>query len=292
MSLYDKYYSQHNKTYMYDLIANLIKKEYNVDVSSYKEYNQFFNTNFMDTFKQVNTEELTDLNKHLLTNQLNYYKDFMKNKQSNRESDNIRDQENIIIHSLHRHINFQNSTRYNYRIKHIMKQKQCQLEKVILPIEDIHLFMNPILIISLDTHNIELHLRGTFKLRHREYGVYTPFYEKTFSLNSDILRIQLKNQLYNLESGCDVFKIETSDSSNITIPPTDNEFKEGDFIRIYNFDNIQLNNASILNKKYKIKKVINKDTSTELEVTHEVSGLFGLYIMNMSLQHSIHLTYF
>lgn len=292
MSLYDKYYSQHNKTYMYDLIANLIKKEYNVDVSSYKEYNQFFNTNFMDTFKQVNTEELTDLNKHLLTNQLNYYKDFMKNKQFNRESDNIREQQNIIIHSLHRYINLQNSSRYNYRIKHTMKQKHCQLEKVILPIEDIHLFMNPILIISLDTNYIELHLRGTFQLRHREYGVYTPFYEKTVLLTSDILRIQLKNQLYNIDAGCDVFKIEKCDSTNITIPPTDNEFKEGDFIRIYNFDNIQLKNKSILQKQYKIKKVINKDTSTELQVTQEVFKLSGLYIMNMSLQNSIHLTYF
>ena len=48
VSLYDKYHSQHNKTYMYDLLANLLKDEYSVDVSKNQTYNQFFETNFIN----------------------------------------------------------------------------------------------------------------------------------------------------------------------------------------------------------------------------------------------------
>ena len=50
ISLYDKYHSEHNKTYMYNLITNLIKKEKLIDVSSNPTYNQFYETNFKQTF--------------------------------------------------------------------------------------------------------------------------------------------------------------------------------------------------------------------------------------------------
>ena len=53
VSLYDKYHSEHNKKYMYNLITNLLQKEYSVDMSSNSMYNQFFETNFMNTFKDL-----------------------------------------------------------------------------------------------------------------------------------------------------------------------------------------------------------------------------------------------
>ena len=40
-SLYDKYYSEHNRTYMYNLIQNIIRKDYNIDIASNETYNQF-----------------------------------------------------------------------------------------------------------------------------------------------------------------------------------------------------------------------------------------------------------
>ena len=52
-SLYDKYYSQHNRTYMYNLIKNLILKDHTIDISINDTYNQFFETNFMNTFKKL-----------------------------------------------------------------------------------------------------------------------------------------------------------------------------------------------------------------------------------------------
>lgn len=294
MSLYDKYYSQHNKTYMYDLIASIIKKDNSVDVSQHVEYNAFFEKNFTNTFKSVNTEELSELNKHLLQTQIDYYENFMNHKlkqSTDKEQIKIDDQqENIIIHSLQRNINLQNSTRFNYRIKNPIKHTKIQLEKVLLPIEDTHLFMCPTMILCLDTTYIELHLRGTFTLRQREYGIYTPYYESTFQLNSDILRIQFKNQLYNLDAGCDVYKIDNCESSHLTIQANDCEFKQDDYIRICNFDKLSLENNKFLQKVYKIKSLTYKDSKIHIQLDKDIQCIPGLYIMNMSLQHSIHLS--
>lgn len=294
MSLYDKYYSQHNKTYMYDLIASIIKKDNSVDVSQHVEYNTFFEKNFINTFKSVNTEELSELNKHLLQTQIDYYENFMNHKlkqSTDKEQVKIDDQqENILIHSLQRNINLQNSTRFNYRIKNPVKQINIQLEKVLLPIEDTHLFMCPTMILCLDTTYIELHLRGTFTLRQREYGIYTPYYESTFQLNSDILRIQFKNQLYNLDSGCDVYKIDSCESNHLTIQDDDCEFKQDDYIRICNFDKLSLDNDTFLQKVYKIKSLTYQDSKIHIQLDKDIQCIPGLYIMNMSLQHSIHLS--
>lgn len=40
VSLYDKYHSEHNKKYMYNLITNLLQKEYSVDMSSNSRYKE------------------------------------------------------------------------------------------------------------------------------------------------------------------------------------------------------------------------------------------------------------
>ena len=54
---------------------------------------------------------------------------------------NNNEQINIIIHSIQRNINLQNSSRHNFRIKNPMKQKNISIDKVIIPIEDTQLFM-------------------------------------------------------------------------------------------------------------------------------------------------------
>ena len=146
MSLYDKYHSLHNKKYMYNLIANLIKEDYSNDVVEDQSYNQFFETNFINTFNEVETEKLQDLNKHLLDTQINYFNDFIVSKISsvNKEEEDVNG--NTIIYSLTRIINFNNSNRHSYRVSNRIKNKSCQLEKIIIPIEDDYLFSNPIII--------------------------------------------------------------------------------------------------------------------------------------------------
>ena len=205
-SLYDKYHSDHNRTYMYNLIKDMILKEYQVDTTTNDTYGQFFQTNFINTFNSVNTEDIKDLNNHLLTTQLEYFQNFIL-KQNLLTKQGITTPETItetttktstetttpetpdyLIHSLHRNINLQNSSRHNFRVDNPRKDQPWQVDKVILPIEDTPLFMCPVLILCLDTTYIDLHLRGTMKLRNREYGLYTPFHETIVQLNSVKLR--------------------------------------------------------------------------------------------------------
>lgn len=304
-SLYDKYYSQHNRTYMYNLIKNLILKDHTIDISTNDTYNQFFETNFMNTFKSVNTEDIKDLNNHLLNTQMEYFQNFIIKqpnlvkstelitnniKLNDNKSEIINNDEpiNIIIHSIQRNINLQNSSRHNFRIENHMKQKNISIDKVIIPIEDTQLFMNPILLVSIDTQTVDLHLRGTITLRNREYGIYSPFYETILHLNSDICRIQFKNQLHNVRRNCDVYKIKSCEEDEITLISTDkNEFKIGDYIRICNFENIELEDETCLKEQYKILDILDQEYLS-LKLNKKTTSLDNLYVMNISLQNTIY----
>ena len=295
MSLYDKYHSKHNKDYMYGLITNLIQKENNINMKDNEIYNQFFETNFINTFRLVDTEELTDLNKHLLDKQIEYFNNFISKQSNYKQNEPVIQEEelsdNIVIHSLNRNINLKNSSRHNFRIKNPIQGKLCQLEKVIVPIEDSSLFMNPIIVVSLDTKYIELHLRGTMKLRNRDYGIYSPFYEYSFTLSSEIMRIQFKNQLYHVDNYCDVYKVLSYKDNIITIECDDEQFKEGDYIRICNFETIDLQDDKCLKQQYKIEDITQNKNNLELTIKNCKDIMNGLYIMNMSLQNSIHFNY-
>jgi len=268
-------------------------------MSDNSTYNQFFETNFINTFKAVETENLEDLNKHLLDTQLNYYDQFISKQREtkvNKEINNIVEEvtveqdtieQHTIIHSLRRIINLQNSSRFNYRINNEFQGKECQIEKVILPIEDTALFMSPVLIICLETTYIDLHLRGTMKLGHRDYGVYTPFYESGFQLNSEKPRIQFNNQLLNIKKDCDVYKIEAYEEGSITLTYNKGEFLENDYIRVCNFEGIELDDDSCLKDQYKVLEI--KDNKLIIDTKDVIKE--GLYVMNLSIQHSIHLSY-
>ena len=305
-SLYDKYYSQHNRTYMYNLIKNLILKDHTINISTNDTYNQFFETNFMNTFKSVNTEDIKDLNNHLLNTQMEYFQNFIIkqpnlvksselitnnttiNKVNNNKIINNDESINIIIHSIQRNINLQNSSRHNFRIENPMKQKNISVDKVIIPIEDTQLFMNPILLVSIDTQTVELHLRGTITLRTRDYGIYSPFYETILRLNSDICRIQFKNQLHNVRRNCDVYKIKTCEEDEITLVSSDkDEFKIGDYIRICNFENVEIEDESCLKEQYKVLEILDEE-HLSLKLNKKTTSLDNLYVMNISLQNTIH----
>ena len=302
VSLYDKYHSEHNKKYMYNLITQFIQKENNVNMSSNTIYNQFFETNFMNTFQKVDTEDLKDLNKHLLDTQIDYYNQFISKQQSiqvdeskgsesgvDNESrvDNESKEDNLLLHSLQRIINLQQSSRFSYRIVNKVIGKECQLEKIILPIEDNYLFASPILILSVDNNKIDLHLRGTMKLGTRDYGLYTPFYESTFTLTSDKVQISLNSQLSSTKKSCDVYKIESTDKGNLQVSYTNGEFMVGDYVRVCNFENIELDDHSCLKEQYKVLEV----TENGIRIEDIGNIKVGLYVMNISLQHTLHLSY-
>ena len=292
MSLYDKYHSQHNKTHMYNLISTLIQDTYKVDISKNKIFIEFYETNFLNSFTMIDTEELSDINKHLLDTQIKYYNEFISKNPSItniQHIENIETKEsgNLIIYSLKRIINFQQSNRFSYKInQQSLVNKVCQIEKVIIPIEGNYLFSCPYIILSCDTTQVELHLRGTMKLGPREYGMYTPFYESTFNVSSNKIKVSLNNQLSNDKKGCDVYIIESSNKGDLQVTFDKDEFMIGDYIRISNFKNIDIEDSTCLKNQYKI---VNIDTNKLVIETDSIIKE-GLYIMNISLQHSIHVS--
>lgn len=286
VSLYDKYHSQHNRTYMYNLLAGLVKDTYSVDISKNNAYNQFFETNFENTFKVVNTNDLKDLNKHLIDTQMDYYQNFVSKHTVVEPVPTNDTVGHYIIHSLERIINFQNSHRHTYKVQHTCKDIPCQLEKVVIPIEDNYLFANPLLIISLNNHHHQVHLRGLLKLGEREYGIYSPFYESTFTLKTDKVTVSVNNQLSTDRSACDVYKIDSYEDGQIHTTFTKDEFKVGDYIRLCNFGNVDLADTSILQTQCKVLEV--KDN--KLIVDKSISIVPGLYIMNISLQNTVHIS--
>lgn len=286
-SLYDKYYSEHNRTYMYKLINDMILKDYKVNVSNNETYNQFFQTNFINTFNAVNTEDIKDLNNHLLTTQLEYFQNFILKQNQLTKADDSETIDDFIVYSLKRKINLKLSSRHNFRIT--LPTKVFQIDKIIIPIEESELFMNPILFVTIDKVSVELHLRGTIKLHNREYGIYSPFYEKNILVTEDIVRIQFRNQLFNVNDGCDVYKIVNNTDNKIVVNSKLSEFKEGDYIRIYNYENKEGIETSILKKQYRITCIHKKDDNIELELEDNLPDVKDLYIMNLSLQNTIHL---
>jgi len=273
---------------MYDLLANLLKEDYSVDVSKNQTYNQFFETNFVNTFLVVQTEDIKDLNKHLLDTQLDYYKNFVSKSTTIETIKEEPEEGNVVLYSIQRIINFKQSNRYSYRVHNKITNKNCQVEKVILPIEGNYIFSGPIIILTIDKTSIELHLRGTMKLGHREYGIYSPFYESTFTLSLGKIPIMLNNQLSTAFQGCDVYKIDSCKEGKLMMSYALEEFMIGDYIRVTNFSGVPIDDTTCLHKQYKVVDV----SDNEITISDKkVSIKEGLYVMNVSVQHSIHVSY-
>jgi hypothetical protein len=66
MSLYDKYHSDININYMYDLVSQIIKKDTGSDISNNPEFKNIFKENSKQIFTEVNSDILEDINKVLL----------------------------------------------------------------------------------------------------------------------------------------------------------------------------------------------------------------------------------
>ena len=80
MSLYDKYHSDININYMYDLLSNILKKETGEDITNNDELKNIFTQNSKQIFNEVNTDEITVINKILLDKHINEFTKMIKSK--------------------------------------------------------------------------------------------------------------------------------------------------------------------------------------------------------------------
>ena len=63
MSLYDKYHSDININYMYDLLCKILKEDTGEDITNNVELKNIFTQNSKQIFNEVNTDEITVINK-------------------------------------------------------------------------------------------------------------------------------------------------------------------------------------------------------------------------------------
>ena len=78
MSLYEQYYSDINRNYMFNMIKTILKSEDNILIDDSPQGLNNFNEVLENIFKNNNAEDLSQLNKLLLDNQLNYYRNINK----------------------------------------------------------------------------------------------------------------------------------------------------------------------------------------------------------------------
>ena len=74
MSLYEQYYSDINKNYMFEMVQKVMSSEDNIDISDDEGAEAFFLEQHNQVFKENNIDELPEINKVLLDKQLNYYR--------------------------------------------------------------------------------------------------------------------------------------------------------------------------------------------------------------------------
>tara|TARA_B100000900_G_C20569180_1_gene712468 strand:- start:362 stop:1213 length:852 start_codon:yes stop_codon:yes gene_type:complete len=281
---------------MYNLIINLVNDEYKLNLKQNETYNQFFETNFINTFQTVTSEELSDFNKHLLDTQINYVRDFLL-KDKHIIQDTITNQ-SYNLQSTERKIHLTQSSRHSYRINSPSQEsRDVVFDKVIIPIEDSSLFSTYRLGLYINSTLLEIYLRGTIQVRNRIYGIYTELSnessnETTIALSDSPVTVQFTNLVTNEPIQGDVYKLTSSKPNKLILEADKNEFMEGDYLRICNLDTIELSDESCLHKQYKVISIQKQDdTHIELKINNNKNPILnGLYVMNMSLQHTIHLT--
>jgi len=300
MSLYDKYHSQQNRNYMYELIISIIKKEYDSDPTKIQSYNDAYEKNFKNAFKKINTDDIKDINKELLDSQVNYFvsnlydrdKIFNDSKRINIDSSETSNDSNLIINSNNRIINLEHSCRYHYKIKLPQPKKNSFfIEKVVIPIDETSLFIGPLLILNVNNIPIELQMIANVIMKNRTYGIYSPFYEKRIPLSEEIVIFRFTNMVSTNEEKNDVFKILESDQNmNKLIINRCENYQMGDHIRICDFDK-----KNSFTKILKIDSVNHESDKTIIKYIPDKEGekllLKDLYLLNLNEQNTIHISY-
>ena len=103
MSLYDKYHSDINMNYMYDLISQIINKDTGEDISNNGEFKKIFSDNAKQIFNEVNSDVLEEINKVLLDKHILQFTNLIQLKkpppQQLDENVNMTDRYNDLIQS-------------------------------------------------------------------------------------------------------------------------------------------------------------------------------------------------
>ena len=160
-SLYDKYFSEINKNYMYNLSCKVIQREYNVDISGENYFKEIYEKNLVDAFNNTNTDDIVVLNRKLLDIQIGFYKSLNKKRV---QKNNI-----VVIKSSDRIIT-PNDSIYNFKVGGL--SGKYKLKSLIVSKEENYLFSSPLLIVEINKTNIHLKIKSSYDLNNRNFVEY------------------------------------------------------------------------------------------------------------------------
>lgn len=225
-SLYDKYYSKINKDYIYNLSCKIIKDEFNIDVLNDKYFRDIYEKNINDAFNEIDTDDIVELNRKLLSLQINSYKSYSSNSS---KSSNRSDKETSMILNASERIIDDSDSIYNFKI--ITQGGDYILEYLLLSKEENILFGNPLIIITINDSDIFLKLSSSYNLNNRTFLEYIPIDKQKLRLKN-ITEITIKNSLNTSveKNGC--MSISKINEDYIEVP--ENSYKIGDSIKINN----------------------------------------------------------
>ncbi len=91
MSLYDKYHSDININYMYDLLVQILNKDIGEDISNNDAFKKIFTDNSKQIFTEVNSDVLEEINKVLLDKHILHFTNLLQlNKPKDILNDNAK----------------------------------------------------------------------------------------------------------------------------------------------------------------------------------------------------------
>ena len=161
MSTYEKYFSDTNKTHMYHIIKDIIRKEKAIDIDRYPRYKEIFTTYYPRVFDLTEGESIIDCNKTLIDTICPLILDMSGSviklpvnlpvnlpERLPEKKDSQTKEQTIHIFSSER--NFETSLhRYNYQTTLSHACDSIQLESITLPEEDNSLFAFPVIQVRL-----------------------------------------------------------------------------------------------------------------------------------------------
>lgn len=257
MSLYDMYFSNKNKNYIFSVLRNLILNETGYDIDKNEDYIDLYRVKYPLIFDRTNVDNLTDLNKSLIdeigflfisdinskntretgergTGKGGTYKE---SKKSKTKESNTKELKEYHLNSFKR--SFDDSL-YKYTLNIPENIREIIINEINIPEENNILFGNPVIILKINDDELYCKLNDICRIKDRNFNSYKPIKECSFTIDSKELKIQILNNdgLYVDETGdkFNIRKIKNIKYENkdyLCISVEDNKFIEGDTITIF-----------------------------------------------------------
>tara|TARA_B110000285_G_scaffold33470_2_gene35180 strand:+ start:2901 stop:3791 length:891 start_codon:yes stop_codon:yes gene_type:complete len=216
------YFSKKNKNYMYQTLSNVIYDETGIQITESKKYIELYRLHYPSIFENVDTDELSSLNKEiinkigsLILKEMSFTDSLKPNidqsnqsNQSDQSDQSDQSRKSISIYSSQR---LKESVGlYNFTVP--VTFSEIQPLTITLLKEQNSLFGNlNINILFNDTDNLLFKLKDTFKLGNLEYYTYECLTDDIISSLNHSLKIQIRNYLMNdVLPGNDLHSIKKS----------------------------------------------------------------------------------